>query len=131
MTLKIKCYSTHASTCIAVYFLSLLFFISVYVKHVCYTNFTKFNLPTPIYVNLVRDPIERIISWFYYIRASWYFVERKQAFPDLPLPNSSWLRKDFETCVLRGDPECTYTQGEIHEGKLFKANIMDYGQDAL
>lgn len=45
---------------------------TVYVKHVCYTNFTKFNLPTPIYVNLVRDPIERIISWFYYIRAPWY-----------------------------------------------------------
>lgn len=55
---------------------SLLFFLCVfflvYVKHVCYTNFTKFNLPTPIYINLVRDPIERIISWFYYIRAPWY-----------------------------------------------------------
>ncbi|CAO1430220.1 unnamed protein product [Diamesa serratosioi] len=89
---------------------------SVYVKHVCYTNFTKFNLPTPIYINLVRDPIERIISWFYYIRAPWYYVERKQAFPDLPLPDSRWLRKDFETCVLRGDPECTYKMGETHEG---------------
>ena len=30
---------------------------SVYVKHVCYTNFTKFGLPKPIYINLVRDPI--------------------------------------------------------------------------
>lgn len=45
-----------------------------------------------------------------------YYVERKQAFPDLPLPDSRWLRKDYETCVLRGDPECTYTQGETHEG---------------
>lgn len=45
-----------------------------------------------------------------------YYVERKQAFPDLPLPDPHWLRKDFETCVLRGDPECTYTQGESHEG---------------
>lgn len=43
-------------------------------------------------------------------------MERKQAFPDLPLPDSRWLRKDYETCVLRGDPECTYTQGETHEG---------------
>ncbi|KAG5669719.1 hypothetical protein PVAND_000014 [Polypedilum vanderplanki] len=89
---------------------------SVYVKHVVYTNFTKFKLPTPIYVNLVRDPIERIISWFYYIRAPWYYVERKQAFPDLPLPDPQWLRKDFETCVLRKDPECTYTQGATNEG---------------
>lgn len=45
-----------------------------------------------------------------------YYVERKQAFPDLPLPDPQWLRKDFETCVMRGDPECTYKQGEAHEG---------------
>lgn len=89
---------------------------SVYVKHVCYTNFTRYNLPTPIYVNLVRDPIERVISWYYYVRAPWYYVERKQAFPDLPLPDPRWLRKDFETCVMRGDRECTYNYGETHEG---------------
>ncbi|XP_035784731.1 heparan sulfate 2-O-sulfotransferase pipe-like isoform X2 [Anopheles albimanus] len=89
---------------------------SVYVKHVCYTNFTRFGLPMPIYVNMVRDPVERIISWYYYVRAPWYYVERKQAFPDLPLPDPRWLKKDFETCVLQGDPECTYTQNVVHEG---------------
>ncbi|XP_004526814.2 heparan sulfate 2-O-sulfotransferase pipe isoform X1 [Ceratitis capitata] len=89
---------------------------SVFIKHVCYTNFTKFNLPMPIYVNVVRDPIERVISWFYYVRAPWYFVERKAAFPDLPLPHPAWLKKDFETCVLSGDQECTYTQGVTVEG---------------
>ena len=53
----------------------------------------RFNLPDPIYINLVRDPVERVISWYYYVRAPWYFVERKRAFPDLPLPNPNWLRK--------------------------------------
>ncbi|XP_034484054.1 heparan sulfate 2-O-sulfotransferase pipe isoform X1 [Drosophila innubila] len=89
---------------------------SVFIKHVCFTNFTKFNLPTPIYLNVVRDPVERVISWFYYVRAPWYFVERKAAFPDLPLPHPAWLKKDFETCVLSGDQECTYTQGVTVEG---------------
>lgn len=70
----------------------------------------------PIYINLVRDPVERVISWFYYVRAPWYYVERKRAFPDLPLPDPQWLKKDFETCVLTGDPECVYTQGAQREG---------------
>lgn len=42
---------------------------------------------------MVRDPVERVISWYYYVRAPWYFVERKQAFPELPLPSPAWLRK--------------------------------------
>ena len=66
----------------------------------------------PIYVNMVRDPVERVISWYYYVRAPWYFVERKRAFPDLPLPNPNWLKKDFDTCVRRGDKECQYKEGD-------------------
>ncbi|XP_026473237.1 heparan sulfate 2-O-sulfotransferase pipe [Ctenocephalides felis] len=89
---------------------------SVYVKHVCFTNFTRWGLPQPIYVNIVRDPVERVISWYYYVRAPWYYVERKQAFPDLPLPDPAWLKKDFETCVLHEDRECRYVEGETHEG---------------
>ncbi|KAK9309271.1 hypothetical protein QLX08_001020 [Tetragonisca angustula] len=89
---------------------------SVYIKHVCFTNFTEFNLPQPIYINIVRDPVERVISWYYYVRAPWYYVERKQIFPDLPLPDPNWLKKDFESCVLKADRECRYLEGEIHEG---------------
>jgi len=59
---------------------------------------TRYGLPEPIYVNLVRDPIERVISWYYYVRAPWYYVERKQAFPDIPLPDPHWLKKVSVTC---------------------------------
>ncbi|KAK5642541.1 hypothetical protein RI129_008708 [Pyrocoelia pectoralis] len=89
---------------------------SVYIKHVCFTNFSEFGLPEPIYVNIVRDPVERVISWYYYIRAPWYYVERKLAFPDIPLPDPKWLKKDFETCVLSNDRECKYLSGETREG---------------
>ncbi|XP_046621797.1 heparan sulfate 2-O-sulfotransferase pipe-like isoform X1 [Neodiprion virginianus] len=89
---------------------------SVFIKHVCFTNFTEFNLPEPIYMNLVRDPVERIISWYYYIRAPWYLLARRQMFPDLPLPDPQWLKKDFESCVLEGDMECQYIQGDIANG---------------
>ena len=58
-----------------------------------FKSFFRFDMDMPIYVNLVRDPVERVISWYYYVRAPWYFVERKRAFPELPLPNPNWLRK--------------------------------------
>ena len=86
----------------------------------------------------MRDPVERVISNFYYRRAGWNIVERKLAFPDEPLPDPAFLRwpfqffsgytlctklrkialcehnftrRDFESCVLEGDPECSYVEG--------------------
>lgn len=89
-------------------FLLTIFLVSLLV--------VRFHLPEPIYINVVRDPVERVISWYYYVRAPWYYVERKQIFPDLPLPDPNWLKKDFESCVLKGDRECRYLEGEVHEG---------------
>lgn len=90
---------------------------------------------------MVRDPVERVISWYYYVRAPWYYVERKQAFPDLPLPDVMWLKKvisvaiyycfvlnknkknydksflqDYETCIKNNDRECQYNEGATREG---------------
>ena len=42
----------------------------------------------------------QIVSWFYYWRAAWNIVERKKAYPDEPLPDPEFLRKDFDKCVL-------------------------------
>lgn len=86
---------------------------ATYSKHVAYVNFTEHAGANdrPIYINLVRDPIERLVSWYYYIRAPWYFIERKQKFPQLRIPDPSWLRKSFDECVINGDVECTYEQG--------------------
>ena len=66
---------------------------SVFAKHVAMVNFSKHGLPTPIYVNIVRDPVERVISWFYYSRAAWYIVDRIKTFPKLKLPTSAWIQK--------------------------------------
>ena len=36
---------------------------------------TDYKFRNPIYVNMVREPVNRIISWYYYVRAPWYIVQ--------------------------------------------------------
>ena len=31
--------------------------------------------------------------------------------PEEPLPDLDTLKKDFDSCVLEGDPECTFIEG--------------------
>ncbi|XP_033149322.1 heparan sulfate 2-O-sulfotransferase pipe-like [Drosophila busckii] len=82
-----------------------------YSKHVAFVNFAQHGQPWPIYINLVRDPVERLISWFYYTRAPWYLAKRVKTFgQSFRLPTEQWLRKDFNHCILEHDPECVYTQ---------------------
>ena len=45
-----------------------------FLKHQHFFNFSEFGYKSPIYMNFVRDPVERIISWYYYVRAPWYLV---------------------------------------------------------
>ncbi len=42
-----------------------------YIKEFPFMNSKIFQ---PIYINFVREPVQRIISWYYYIRAPWYQV---------------------------------------------------------
>ncbi|EDW76761.2 uncharacterized protein Dwil_GK19576 [Drosophila willistoni] len=41
---------------------------SAYVEHANYMNFTQHDTPKPIYINLVRHPIQKVISAYYYQR---------------------------------------------------------------
>lgn len=76
----------------------------VMVRHYNFIDFAKFGSPWhPDWFNLVRDPIDKIVSWFYYWRAAWNVVSRIRMFPREPLPDVDFLRKDFDTCVLTGE----------------------------
>lgn len=82
----------------------------VFVSHMNWINFTEFGEPKPIYINMVRDPVERVISWFYYVRSPWIFVaqrrQRKQK-----MPNAKWMNTEFDECVEQNLPFCQYPQG--------------------
>ena len=47
-----------------------------------------------------------------------YYLQRRKQFPELPLPDISWISMDFETCVLEKNIECSFPEGE--------ENIRDY-----
>ena len=53
-----------------------------YVKHLNFLNFEEFDRKNPIYINMVRHPVERIISWYYYIRQNWYQLRGDKDDPD-------------------------------------------------
>jgi len=87
----------------------------IYSQHIAYINFTRFHLPKPIYINLIRDPIDRIISWHYYIRAPWYYRDMQAKLGDkaVPMPSEEFMNLDLDTCVKNQDPHCTFTQMQI------------------
>lgn len=77
-----------------------------------YINFTRFGKKKPILVSMVREPVERAVSWYYHVRAPFHLVERKGLFPDIRFPSRRFLKKDLESCLKNAqDVECRYTPG--------------------
>ncbi|XP_068203069.1 uronyl 2-sulfotransferase-like [Palaemon carinicauda] len=85
-----------------------------YDRHLYYTNFTGLGMSPPVYINIVRDPVERFISSFYY-RRSEERLNRIQMHGHLVSPSLSWVNRTVEQCVLLNDPECSFVPGEEKE----------------
>ncbi|KAH8332234.1 hypothetical protein KR074_011244 [Drosophila pseudoananassae] len=81
---------------------------SVYVEHTPWVDFNAYNLPKPIFINLVRDPVERMISWYYYVRNSYRNAIYYRHNPLAPIKPAAWFKKSYNQCVRNGDPECQY-----------------------
>ncbi|XP_015044021.1 heparan sulfate 2-O-sulfotransferase pipe isoform X11 [Drosophila pseudoobscura] len=81
---------------------------SVYIEHTNWIDFNAYNLPKPIFINMVRDPVERMISWYYYIRNSYRNAIFYRKNPLAPIKPTAWFKKSFNDCVRSGDQECQY-----------------------
>lgn len=84
---------------------------TVYFQHTGFVDFKGFNSPMPIYINMVRDPIERVISAYYYKRSAPVVVRKKTLHPNSKLPSQQFLLQRFEDCVNKHNPECVFIEG--------------------
>lgn len=86
-----------------------------YIRHINWIDFDEFDLPKPIYINMVRDPVERVISWFYYARSSYKNAVEYRKMPNKRIKPASWYKKNFNDCVRSGDPECQYVPHTVKD----------------
>ena len=91
-----------------------------YTKHINFIDFEEFNFTNPIYINMVRHPVERVISWYYYIRQGWYILDvnskNETELADRKMHEPKWFKTPFEECFLEKLPECSYPLGEYIGG---------------
>mmetsp|Transcript_64376 Transcript_64376/g.178258 ORF Transcript_64376/g.178258 Transcript_64376/m.178258 type:complete len:504 (+) Transcript_64376:90-1601(+) len=63
--------------------------LAILSRHIFYLNFEPFGKPNPAYVNIIRQPIDRCVSRFYYERDARGTVSGNM---------------DMDTCMARGGP---------------------------
>ena len=104
---------------------------TVYIEHCNWLNFTKYHLPKPIYINLVRDPVERVISWFFYVRGAYKNAIYYAKYPNKPIKPAKWYKKDFNHCVRSGDIECQYVPNRVKDvaGNHMRQSLFFCGND--
>ena len=71
----------------------------VFDRHFYIFDIEKHGLNVEL-INMVRDPVNRIVSNYYFVRSARRWKTREV------VPPASWFTKNFNKCVLSNDPEC-------------------------
>ncbi|XP_076059452.1 uronyl 2-sulfotransferase homolog pip-like [Oratosquilla oratoria] len=89
-----------------------------YDQHFFFFNVTRHHYPSPIWINLIREPTDRFVSLFYYARSLKRWRSRTHHIKELVVPPKSWFNKILDVCLVNGDPECFPARGQMRELQL-------------
>ncbi|XP_052843964.1 heparan sulfate 2-O-sulfotransferase pipe isoform X7 [Drosophila gunungcola] len=92
---------------------------SIYMAHSNWLDFPSFGYKKPIYISLVKDPIDRMVSDFYKRRSLVKRAIYRRMYPGRRERPEEWYQQSFNECVRSGSPECLFV----------KYSVADYIQD--
>jgi len=98
---------------------------SIYMAHSNWLDFASYGYKKPIYISLVKDPIDRMITDFHK-RRSW--VKRtiyRRMYPGRPERSDEWYQQSFNDCVRSASPECLFVQYSVGD------YIQDFKRQSL
>ena len=86
---------------------------TMYARHQNFLDFTEFypDEPHPIYFSFVRHPVERQISWYYYIRSALrqFNDDKDKLNRDNLKPRQ--LKESLEDCIVKRRINCKWIKG--------------------
>ncbi|XP_037800527.1 heparan sulfate 2-O-sulfotransferase pipe-like [Penaeus monodon] len=90
-----------------------------YDRHMYYVDFAKQGNSRVAWMNIIRDPVERIISEFYFIRVKsrWDTIESLRKISHRKPPDS-WFEMTLDECVPAKHPECYPKLGQYMRMQL-------------
>ncbi|XP_054086194.1 heparan sulfate 2-O-sulfotransferase pipe isoform X8 [Zeugodacus cucurbitae] len=77
-----------------------------YVEHINWINFTEFGYGKPIYINLVRHPIEKLVSAYHYIRHPAVFAYYLQN--GHKMEEKEYFDTSINDCIRQKRKECIF-----------------------
>ncbi|XP_067845441.1 uronyl 2-sulfotransferase a isoform X2 [Heptranchias perlo] len=77
----------------------------LYTRHVHFLNFTRFGVEQPVYINIIRDPISRFVSNYFFRRfGDWRSEQNHQIRTPGMKDEERYL--DINDCILESYAEC-------------------------
>uniref|UniRef100_A0A671NFS1 Uronyl 2-sulfotransferase n=1 Tax=Sinocyclocheilus anshuiensis TaxID=1608454 RepID=A0A671NFS1_9TELE len=78
----------------------------LYTRHVHFLNFTRFRLEQPVYINIIRDPINRFLSNYFFRRFGDWRGEQNHLVRT-PQMKDDERYLDINVCIMENYPECS------------------------